>query len=127
MPTLMTTHRPNVARMPQSRPQTTRARKPRPLRPSRRSRERAAASISRDKFFANRRVLEERISTLRRQRLRHDSDQLVVDSGDDLVLEWEQRGLASRRAVLEAVVDRVEVTPSAQRVGRKVAHRTTIR
>src|SRR5438034_3753937 len=72
-------------------------------------------------------VLEERISTLRRQRLRHDSDQLVVDSGDDLVLEWEQRGLASRRAVLEAVVDRVEVTPSAQRVGRKVAHRTTIR
>jgi len=63
----------------------------------------------------------------RRQRLGHHGDQLVLDSGDDLVLEWEQRGLGWRRAVLDAVIDRVEVAPSANGIGRNVANRCPIR
>src|SRR5438445_773210 len=49
------------------------------------------------------------------------------DSGDDLVLEWEQRGLGGRRSVLDAVLDAVKVAPSVNGVGRSVANRTTIR
>jgi hypothetical protein len=67
------------------------------------------------------------VSTLGRRLVRHHGDRLVVDSGDDLILEWEQRGLAWRRRVLDTVVDRLEVAPSAIGVGRRVANRTAIR
>src|SRR5439155_11151814 len=64
---------------------------------------------------------------LRRQRGRDHGDRAGRDSGDDLVLEREQRGLGWRRSVLDAVLDALKVAPSVNGVGRSVANRTTIR
>ncbi len=64
---------------------------------------------------------------LRRQRGRDHGDRAGRDSGDDLVLECEQRGLGWRRSVLDAVLNALKVAPSVNGVGRSVANRTTIR
>src|SRR5438105_15742982 len=64
---------------------------------------------------------------LRRQRGRDHGDRAGRDSGDDLVLECEQRGLGWRRSVLDAVLLAVKVAPSVNGIGRRVANRCPIR